>query len=62
MVEFYRKLSWWKGLSDFIVILILIGWLTGLIGPEFYNIAAILLIPGLISTLIFLIKSIAKDR
>lgn len=54
-----KKLPVIKAITDFFIILILIGLLTGILTEEFYKWAWWFLIPGGISTLMFIIKSMS---
>lgn len=61
MLNKIKKLSFWKGLSDFFLYLIIFGFFTGIITSEFYKLASYFLIPGLVATIIFLVRSFARD-
>ena len=59
-MQFYKRLSWWKGFADFFLYLVVISFTTKWITEEFYPIASIILFVGIIINLIFLIKSMIR--
>ncbi len=59
---FWTKPSFWKGFSDIIIYVFLIAVFTNTIGEEFYTWAVIFLIPGLLATLYFIVKTIMSGR
>jgi len=55
--RFWKKPSFWKAISDTTILIFFLGFFTNTIGKEFYPIAAILVIPGLVTSIIFITKS-----
>ena len=58
MKQFYLKPNFWKGTSDLVILIFFLGFFLGVITPRFYKIGLILVIPGLISTIWYLLKQI----
>jgi len=58
MKNFYLKPNFWKGTSDLVILIFFLGFFLGIITPGFYKWAIIFIIPGLISTIWFLLKQI----
>ncbi len=56
MAKFWKDKVWWKAVSDLIIIIVLIGILTGWITQEFRPVALIFLFIGLVVTLNFIIQ------
>jgi len=61
-VSWYNKLSFWKGTGDLVIYIFLFGIALDMITPSFYNVMKIALLPGLVATIVFLIKSVRGIR
>jgi len=60
MVKWYEKLSWWKGVSDWFLYLVIFGMLTNIIGKEFYLFASLFIMLGFIVNTVWLVKQMIK--
>ena len=60
MIDAFKKLSVWKAISDVFLYLSFFGFLTGIIGTEFYSIASIPIFGGAIVSIIFLVKQFLR--
>lgn len=61
-MAWWSKLKIWKGLSDLVLYIFFLGFFTKTITEAFYPLATFLILPGLISTIVFLVKNITRDK
>ena len=59
--EFIKKLSFWKAITDFLVLVFLFGIATNTITPKFYNVMIPFLLIGIFVTIIYIVKQVWRD-